>query len=86
MTPPTPQNVTLGSLINLTCIVTGAPQPRIEWLKGGQILTGRNLPYFVIEKVTPEDRGQYRCRATNSEGTAQSSNVLVTIQGMSITY
>ena len=85
MTPPTAQNVTLGSLVNLTCIVTGSPQPRIEWLKEGEVLNGQNLPFLVIEKVIPENRGQYRCRATNSEGTVQSSNVLVTIQGMSIT-
>ena len=85
MTPPTPQNVTLGSLVNLTCIVTGAPQPRIEWFKEGQVLNGQNLPFLVIEKVIPDNRGQYRCRATNSEGTAQSSDVLVTIQGILIT-
>ena len=78
---PSDQNVTFGSLINLTCIVTGSPQPIISWFKDGQQISNITTPFYIIPSIQTTDRGQYYCRASNSLQTITSREALVIIRG-----
>lgn len=72
-----------GSLLNLTCVTEGNPEPTVTWSfrppgggsegRGG----GRQL---VLAPVTLSDAGRYACEARNSEG-SQTAEVEVTVHG-----
>eukprot|EP00794_Sanderia_malayensis_P015275 gene15275-16851_t len=70
----------VGQEARITCAVTGMPVPTVSWHK----LAGRLPPNFVesgvliLPKVKKEDRGDYICRAVNSEGSAEDSAKLHT--------
>ena len=61
------------------CSVTGNPQPTIEWTKDGIVLEGRVQDVLLFPQVILEDRGEYQCTATNSEGIIQSNPVYLNI-------
>ncbi|XP_019854703.1 PREDICTED: uncharacterized protein LOC109583711, partial [Amphimedon queenslandica] len=73
VTPPMDQDVPLGSLVNLTCVATGAPQPVITWYLEGTLIPGANSPIYIIDSIQPAQRGTYSCRAMNSEGMVQAT-------------
>jgi hypothetical protein len=77
---PLDQNVNLGNLVNLSCIVTGSPQPALTWFKDGEIIPGANVPFYIIQSIEPNNRGEYYCTASNSEGSDKSSIAYVTIR------
>ena len=81
VTPPQNQDVPLSSLVNLTCFVTGAPQPAITWYFDGTPIMGATSPVYIIDSIEPSQRGTYSCRAQNSEG-MDSASALVTINGI----
>lgn len=71
LTPDT--TVDEGDLVDLICNATGRPTPRIEWMRiGGALLPiGRERlfePLLRISSVEAEDRGKYRCTASNIIG------------------
>ena len=72
----------LFSRINLTCGVTGSPQPNISWYKNGKLLEGERLPFLLINEVDLSDRGSYHCNASNSISTADSREIVVNIKGI----
>ncbi|CAG2123068.1 unnamed protein product, partial [Medioppia subpectinata] len=66
-----------GESLTLKAVVTGDPEPQIQWLKNGKPLSSSDiidLKYksgvasLNINEVFPEDEGDYECIATNSEG------------------
>ncbi|XP_023233613.1 myosin light chain kinase, smooth muscle-like [Centruroides sculpturatus] len=68
-----------GESLTLKCVVSGIPEPQVEWLKNGEKLFSsdiidlkykNNVAMLSIGEVFPEDDGDYVCRATNSLGTA----------------
>ncbi|XP_019854701.1 PREDICTED: uncharacterized protein LOC109583709 [Amphimedon queenslandica] len=73
VTPPMDQDVPLGSLVNLTCVATGAPQPVITWYLEGTLIPGANSPIYIIDSIQPAQRGTYSCRVMNSEGMDQAT-------------
>ena len=75
------QDVPLNSLVNLTCVATGAPQPVITWYFDRDIITGADSPIYIIDSIQPAQRGNYSCRVMNSEGMDQAT-ATVTINGM----
>ena len=81
VTPPQNQDVPLSSLVNLTCFVTGAPQPAITWYFDGTPIMGATSPVYIIDSIQPNQRGMYSCRAQNSGG-MDSASALVTINGI----
>ena len=81
VTPPMNQDIPLGSLVNLTCVATGAPQPVITWYFEGALITGTNSPIYIIDSIQPAQRGTYSCRAMNSDGMDQAT-ATVTINSM----
>lgn len=70
-----------GEALTLTCVVAGEPEPKVNWYKGSEQLASSDiisLKYknreatLQIGEVYPEDEGEYICKATNAEGTAET--------------
>ncbi|XP_067873656.1 basement membrane-specific heparan sulfate proteoglycan core protein isoform X2 [Heterodontus francisci] len=71
---PTPTSVTEGQMLELHCQVTGQPEPMITWYKADGYLTANHQvegPVLRILQVTPDDGGDYICRAENIFGMQQ---------------
>ena len=79
-----PQTTFVGiySSVNLSCIVSGSPQPSIQWYKDDAPLQGQVYPSYYIQSVELNDRGVYYCEAMNSEGTVESSRAVINILGI----
>ncbi|XP_067214309.1 interference hedgehog-like isoform X3 [Linepithema humile] len=78
---PKESTVTEGGEIELSCNVTGEPEPTVEWLINGESLQpsknvkieGYNLFISVVEK---EHAGFIQCVASNAYGSHSGYNVL----------
>ena len=59
-----------GARLEISCSVTGDPEPRISWRRMSKTMTDlmTSSPVFIIERVTKEDEGTYSCLATNEAG------------------
>lgn len=79
-----PQTTFVGiySSVNLSCIVSGSPQPTIQWYKDDAPLQGQVYPSYFIQSVELNDRGVYHCEAMNSEGSVESSRAVINILGI----
>ena len=78
--------VCVGQPAKLRCRVEGDPVPDIEWFvdgdkikKGGRFdfLTKGDLVTLKISETSAEDEGEYKCTATNENGTATTSAELI---------
>ena len=78
--------VLVGQPAKLQCRVEGDPKPDIEWfVDGDKIKKGGRFAFVVdghlvalrITETSPEDEGEYKCTATNENGTANSSAELI---------
>ncbi|XP_035210044.1 twitchin-like [Stegodyphus dumicola] len=74
-----------GDPLTLKCVVTGDPDPQIEWFKNDEQLHSSDiidLKYknkvatLSIGEVFPEDEGVYVCKATNSLGSVSTTGKL----------
>nr|XP_019592053.1 PREDICTED: vascular endothelial growth factor receptor 1 [Rhinolophus sinicus] len=81
--------VAVSSSTTLACSADGVPEPQITWFRNNHkiqqepgIILGPGSSTLFIERVTEEDEGVYRCRATNQKGSVESSAYL-TVQGTS---
>ena len=79
--PPQSQSHSLGQPVNLTCGANGIPPPLYQWFRDGTEIPGASFPNLYISVVTPGDRGNYTCTASNEGGTATSSPGLLSITG-----
>ena len=79
-----PQTTFVGiySSVNLTCVVSGSPQPSIQWYKDNAPLPGEVYPSYYIQSVELDDRGVYHCKAMNSEGSVVSNAAVINILGV----
>ena len=54
----------------------GNPPPTYQWLKDGDLIPGETRSYLYIADRSPEHRGNYTCRASNSQGNvSEQANV-----------
>ncbi|KAL2100130.1 hypothetical protein ACEWY4_004524 [Coilia grayii] len=69
--------------IEMECAVTGNPQPKVHWVKNGevvipsdyfQIVDGSNLQILGLVR---SDEGYYQCVAENDAGNAQATAQLI---------
>ena len=69
--------VTEEDTVYLTIKVTGTPEPEVTWYRSGALLKEDSRVKFITEKGTysllisraaVEDKGQYRCVASNMGG------------------
>ncbi|XP_062273055.1 hemicentin-1 [Scomber scombrus] len=69
------KKVRINGSLTLSCLAKGFPEPKVEWFKDGQVLTGnfhagiQESGYFLhIENAMLSHEGQYTCVVTNSAG------------------
>lgn len=82
-----PVRVMDGESVDLTCIVTGKPTPKIQWfhdkkpIKEGKEITilqdTEGVCSLAITEVFPEDAGEYTCQAVNPVGEAVCTTSLI---------
>ena len=74
------RDVKAGETVYFTIKTTGMPEPEVTWFKNGELLKEDSRVKFIkdsqtgnysllISKATVEDRGEYRCVASNMGGT-----------------
>jgi len=82
---PQSQNVIAGSNAVFDVTATGSPTPTYQWsvngtnLVNGSHIAGSKSATLTVSNVTIADSGNYRVVATNSHGSATSSNALLTV-------
>ncbi|ELK18741.1 Vascular endothelial growth factor receptor 1 [Pteropus alecto] len=71
--------VAASSSTTLDCHAHGVPEPQLTWFKNDHkiqqepgIILGPGSSTLFIERVTEEDEGVYRCKATNQKGSVES--------------
>lgn len=76
-----PASATVAYRANATFSVTisGTPTPTVQWRKGGNPIPGATSTVLSLDAVTLEAAGSYDCVATNSEGSATSNAVTLTV-------
>ncbi|XP_068146775.1 tyrosine-protein kinase-like otk [Drosophila tropicalis] len=72
MPQPTSKNLELGSLSKVHCKAQGTPTPQVKWMRETQLPLPVNVTdqngTLVFSQVSNEQRGQYTCIASNSQG------------------
>lgn len=75
--------------IELYCTATGVPEPRISWNKDGKPLNMTDIErlndgtWLIKRKVTPQDAGNYQCKAENRGGAIYDNVDIVFTTGLS---
>ena len=81
--PPETTETRLGDPSHLNCTAEGHPAPSYQWYKDGVLIPDEIESVLYIPEPSPEDRGNYTCRAINSEGeTDESKPAKLDIAGM----
>ncbi|XP_075705118.1 myosin light chain kinase, smooth muscle-like [Rhinoderma darwinii] len=79
-------NASVGTQAKFNCIVLGSPVPDVCWYKDDYLLQGEKYileedingcHQLTINNVDASDEGQYKCMATNREGTAEAIASLI---------
>ena len=71
--------VQMGDLVDVRCIVTGDPEPTVEWSDSRGTLPSDADVYDGILRFHMSRRdqaGEYRCRASSSIGQAHATVVI----------
>ena len=71
--PPENTIIRLGDPIHLNCTAEGHPAPTYKWYKDGKLIPNKIESVLYIPEPSPEDRGNYSCKAINSEGETDES-------------
>ncbi|EDW00735.1 tyrosine-protein kinase-like otk isoform X2 [Drosophila grimshawi] len=72
MPQPTSKNLELGSVSKVHCKAQGTPTPQVKWMRETQLPLPQNVSdhngTLIFRGVSNEQRGQYTCVASNSQG------------------
>ena len=79
--PPFPVYERLFSMVSLSCIASGYPDPAIQWWFNGDRLEGDVSETLVIPELNLEQRGRYSCTASGPSEVVHSESVVVNVQG-----
>ena len=82
--PPENTVTDLATSVSLTCTAEGHPAPSYEWYKDDVLVPGETRSVLYIPELSPRDRGNYTCKAINSEGGIVSQPAKLDIQGRMI--
>ena len=82
--PPENTVTDLATSVSLTCTAKGHPAPSYEWYKDDILVPGETRSVLYIPELLPRDRGNYTCKAINSEGGIVSQSAKLDIQGRMI--
>jgi hypothetical protein len=75
-----------GDSVQLECHIEGIPDPTVYWQKDGRKITyisdfvmsfENTRATLTINRIYPEDEGEYTCIASNSVGKAFSSACVI---------
>ncbi|XP_062127887.1 tyrosine-protein kinase-like otk [Drosophila sulfurigaster albostrigata] len=70
--PQPTKNLELGSVSKVHCKAQGTPPPQVKWMRESQLPLPENVTdhngTLVFRGVSNEQRGQYTCMASNSQG------------------
>lgn len=77
--PTATQTVATGGTATLTAAASGSPTPTYQWYKNGSAISGWTTASLSLAGVTVNDTATYYVVATNSVGTATSSNSALTV-------
>jgi hypothetical protein len=69
-----------GQYLKLTASASGTGPLEFRWLHNGGEIAGASLPELVLKSVSSGDAGHYFALAQNSEGTAISRDMDVTVE------
>lgn len=58
---------------------SGVPFPTVEWYKNGELLDGYDSIPLVINRVSPDDEGEYIVKLKNSKGVVTSDSLYVNV-------
>ncbi len=77
---PASQTVVVGSTVTFTVAATGTPPLSYLWFRNGT-LVGGGLPSYTTPAAKTTDRGPFKiyCIVTDSCGSVQSSNAILTV-------
>ncbi len=86
--PPAPPSITyqpqdttayVGQSVYLSPWVDGSPPFGYQWLKNNTNIVGAVDSYLLLANIQLEDAGVYSLQVTNTEGSALSSNAVLTV-------
>jgi len=76
---PTDKYVYVGNGISFELAVTGDEPLNYQWYGPSGILTGDTLDYLLLTNINYSDTGYYYCSITNTCGTENTNNALLTV-------
>jgi len=85
ITQPTGQNITVGSVLNLSVTAGGSAPFAYQWYLGTAPITGATNASYVVSSASSIDAGTYCVTITNSAGSVTSSNAVVTVSAVAPT-
>jgi hypothetical protein len=76
---PVGQSVNAGANVTFTVAAAGSPTPTLQWFKNSTAISGATNATLTLTNVSSSDAATYYAVATNSLGTAQSSNATLAV-------
>ena len=72
----------------LTCMVTGGGimTPTYQWFRNGSVLSGQTSATLSFSPLRQTDSGSYFCEAIRSSTTVRSTNMTITVEGITCGY
>lgn len=67
------------SVLILSCVIGGVPEPQIEWFKDNEKISGNTITYsnrvakLTIQSTSADSAGSYKCVASNICGRAETT-------------
>lgn len=71
-----------GTLVSISCPVSGVPRPNIKWLFDGKLMhetkmsSDSEAATYTISKIKLKDTGVYTCHAENVLGSHKASTYI----------
>jgi hypothetical protein len=83
-TQPVSQSVNSGANVSFTVAAAGTPTPTYQWFKGSNAISGATNATLTLNNVAGSDADTYYAVATNSAGSATSSNATLSVASSAI--
>lgn len=77
-TQPLSQTLNANATLSLSVTATGS-NLTYQWYKSNVAISGATSPNFSRTGITTADAGTYYCQVTNTYGTVQSNNAVITV-------
>jgi glucose/arabinose dehydrogenase len=77
-----PQSVLVAAneAVTFYTVASGAPTLQYQWQRDGVDIAGANAPSYTIASATlSDDQKKYRCKVTNTQGSATSNEATLTV-------